>query len=79
ANAIAAADGVTASPSVLELGEGNSHTVTITLTNSTGSDQTYTPKRVSGVSAAASTGSATYVGTTTPKYGFGDVGFRASV
>lgn len=78
ANAIAAADGVTASPSVLELGEGTSHTVTITLTNSTGSDQTYAPKRVSGVSAAASTGSATYVGTTTPKYGFGDVGFSTS-
>jgi subtilisin family serine protease len=76
ANAIAA--GVTASPSVLSLGEGTSHTVTVTLTNTTADSLTYTPSRVSGSSAAASTGSATHVGTTTPKYGFGEVGFTAT-
>jgi subtilisin family serine protease len=75
ANAIAA--GVTASPSTLELGEGTSHVVTVTLTNNTAETLTYAPKRVSGVSAAASVGSTTYVGTTTPKYGFGEVGFTA--
>jgi subtilisin family serine protease len=76
ANAIAA--GVTASPSVLELGEGTSHKVVVTLTNTTAGALTYKPKRISGASAAASTGSAADVGTTTPKYGFGDVGFKAS-
>ncbi|MCA0295946.1 MAG: Fn3-like domain-containing protein [Actinobacteria bacterium] len=68
---------VTASPSVLELGEGTTDTVTITLTNSGTQTLTYTPTRVSGVSAAASTGSATHVGTTTPSYAYGQVGFTA--
>ncbi len=76
ANAIDA--GVTASPSVLELGEGTTHKVVVTLTNTTAGTLTYKPKRISGASAAASTGSAPDVGTTTPKYGFGDVGFKAS-
>ncbi|MCA0295945.1 MAG: S8 family serine peptidase [Actinobacteria bacterium] len=70
--------GVTASPSVLELGEGTTHTAVVTLTNNTTSILTYKPTRVSGASAAASTGKATRVGTSTPKYGFGDVGFKAS-
>jgi subtilisin family serine protease len=69
---------VTASPSVLKLGEGTSHTVTVTLSNATAGPLTYTASRVSGVSAAASTdASDPYVGTTTPLYGFGEVGFKA--
>jgi len=75
ANALAA--NVTASPSVLKLGEGTSDTVKVTLTNhSTTETLTYKPKRVSGVSAAAST-TGSYMGTTTPKYAFGEVGFKA--
>jgi subtilisin family serine protease len=71
AAAIAAA--VTASPSVIKLGEGTTHTVTVTLTNKTKQVQTYTPSAVTGVSAAASTGTGTMVGTTTPDYAFGPV------
>jgi subtilisin family serine protease len=75
ANALAA--NVTASPSVLKLGDGTSHTVNVTLTNhSTTETLTYKPQRVTGVSAAAST-TGSYMGTTTPKYAFGDVGFTA--
>jgi len=73
ASAIAAS--VTASPSVLQLGDGTSDTRTITLTNNGTQTLTYTPTRISGVSAAASTGSATHVGTTTPSYAYGQVGF----
>lgn len=70
--------GVTASPSVLKLGEGSSHKVSITLTNKTSQTLTYKPSRLSGVSAAASTdASKSSVGTTTPLYDFGDVGFTS--
>ncbi len=75
ANALSAM--VTASPSVLKLGEGNSHTVTISLTNKTTGKLTYQVKRISGVSAAASTSGGSYVGTTTPNYGWSDIGFKA--
>jgi subtilisin family serine protease len=75
ANALSAK--VTASPSVLKLGEGNSHTVTISLTNKTTGKLTYKVARISGVSAAASTSGGSYVGTTTPNYGWSDVGFKA--
>jgi subtilisin family serine protease len=70
--------GVTASPSVLKLGEGNSHKVTVTLTNRTSQKLTYKASRVSGVSAAASTNASNpSVGTTTPVYDFGEAGFKA--
>jgi subtilisin family serine protease len=75
-NALAAK--VTASPSVVKLGEGTSHTVTISLTNKTAGPLTYSVSRVSGVSAAASFSGGNEVGTTTPNYAFGDVGFKAS-
>ncbi len=74
ANAIGAS--VVASPSILKLGEGTSHIVKVTLTNTSATTLTYKPSRVSGVSAAAST-TGTYMGTTTPKYAFGEVGFKA--
>lgn len=67
----------TVSPALLKLGEGNKHTVTITLTNKTGSTQTYLPRVATGLSAAASTGTGTGVGTTTPGYAYGAVGFKA--
>jgi subtilisin family serine protease len=69
---------VTASPSLLKLGEGTKHTVTVALTNRSQQTQTYTPAAISGVSAAASTGSSASVGTTTPDYGYGAAGFKAS-
>ena len=47
--------GVIASPSTIKLGEGKSHTLKISLTNTTAEPLTYTASRVSGVSAAAST------------------------
>jgi subtilisin family serine protease len=69
---------VTASPSVLKLGEGSSHKVAVTLTNNSSQTLTYKASRVSGVSAAASTSASDpAVGTTTPLYGFGEVGFKA--
>ena len=68
---------VTASPSTIKLGEGTSHKKTISLTNKTKGTLTYTVSRISGVSAAASTGGGN-VGTTTPSYGWADVGFKAS-
>jgi minor extracellular serine protease Vpr len=76
ASALAAT--VTASPSTIKLGEGTSHTVTISLTNKTASTLTYKVARISGVSAAASTSGGPDVGTTTPNYGWSDVGFKAS-
>ncbi|MGV8907569.1 MAG: S8 family serine peptidase [Propionicimonas sp.] len=69
--------GVTASPSTIKLGEGTSHKVTVKLTNKTRAKLVYTASRVSGVSAAASTSAVNEVGTTTPAYGFGEVGFKA--
>lgn len=70
--------GVTASPSTIKLGEGTSHKVKITLTNKTSGTLTYTPYRVSGVSAAASTNAADpSVGTTTPLYDYGSVWFKS--
>jgi len=76
ANAIGAT--VTASPSTIKLGEGSSHTVSISLTNKTAGTLTYKVARISGVSAAASTSGGNEVGTTTPNYGWSDVGFKAS-
>lgn len=76
ANALGAT--VTASPSTIKLGEGTSHTVTISLTNKTAGTLTYKVARISGVSAAASTSGGNEVGTTTPNYGWSDVGFKAS-
>ncbi len=67
--------GVTAAPSTLKLGEGKSHVVTVKLTNKTAQKLTYTASRLSGVSAVAST-SGTSMGTTTPLYGFSEVGFK---
>ncbi len=69
---------VTASPAVIKLGEGTSHTVTISLTNKTAGTLTYAVSRVSGVSAAASTSGGNEVGTTTPLYAWADAGFKAS-
>ena len=69
--------GVTASPSTLKLGEGTSHVVTVKLTNRTLGKLVYQTSRVSGVSASASTLGGSSVGTTTPLYGFGEVGFKA--
>ena len=71
--------GVTASPSLIKLGEGYSQKVKITLTNNTSQTLTYTPYRVSGVSAAASTSTSgnESVGTTTPLYDYGSVGFTS--
>ena len=76
ANALSAT--VTASPSTIKLGEGTSHTVTVSLTNKTAGTLTYKVARISGVSAAASTSGGNAVGTTTPNYGWQDVGFKAS-
>jgi minor extracellular serine protease Vpr len=67
--------GVTAAPSTLKLGEAKSHVVTVKLTNKTAQKLTYTASRLSGVSAVAST-SGTSMGTTTPLYGFSEVGFK---
>ncbi len=69
---------VTASPSTIKLGEGTSHTVTISLTNKTTAKLTYKIARISGVSAAASTSGGNEVGTTTPIYAWSDAGFKAS-
>jgi subtilisin family serine protease len=69
---------VTASPSVLKLGEGTSRTVTVKLTNKTKATQVYTPSVVTGVSAAASVGTGVGVGTSTPTYAYGPAGFKAS-
>ncbi|HEY3410837.1 MAG TPA: S8 family serine peptidase, partial [Propionicimonas sp.] len=76
ANAIGAT--VTASPSTIKLGEGTNHTVFVTLSNKTAGTLTYKVARISGVSAAASTSGGSYVGTTTPNYGWSDIGFKAS-
>ncbi len=69
---------VTASPSVLKLGEGTSRTVTVKLTNKTKATQVYTPSVITGVSAAASVGTGVGVGTSTPTYAYGTAGFKAS-
>ncbi|HEY3545468.1 MAG TPA: S8 family serine peptidase [Propionicimonas sp.] len=68
---------VTASPSTIKLGEGTNHTVFVSLTNKTAGTLTYKVARISGVSAAASTSGGSYVGTTTPNYGWSDIGFKA--
>ncbi|MGC3995919.1 MAG: S8 family serine peptidase [Propionicimonas sp.] len=69
---------VTASPSVLKLGEGTTHKTSVTLSNSGSSAVTYKIAAVTGASAAASTGSRTNVGTQTPDWAYAAVGFSAS-
>lgn len=68
---------VTASPSLIKLGEGSSQWVTIKLTNRTSTTLTYKPKAVTGVSAAASNTNQIDEGTLTPKYAYKAVPFRA--
>jgi subtilisin family serine protease len=69
---------VSASPAVLKLGEGASHTVTVSLSNRTKVKQVYRSSLVSSISAAASTNKGDRVGTTTPDYAFSAVGGSVS-
>ncbi|MFT4108198.1 Ig-like domain-containing protein [Propionicimonas sp.] len=69
---------VTASPSVLKLGEGTTDKVSLTLSNTGGTARTFAVSAVTGASAAASTGSRTDVGNKTPDWAYAAVGFKAS-
>ncbi len=74
----ALASTVTASPAVLKLGEGNTESRYVTLSNAGSKAVTYKVSAVTGTSAAASTGTKTNVGNQTPDWAYGAVGFAAS-
>lgn len=68
---------VTASPASLRLGEGTSHSVTMSLNNTGSRSVTYRVSAASGLSLAPSSGSRMNTGNDTPDRAFGEVGFTA--